>query len=109
MKQKYHYTFSIREKFIGILACQALSFENSIFQWDFLEGAEDSLHGTRTYEGFHAHLLVAAHGDESRVLKQNSDLANLYETLNRKLRMEEKTILRIRAEIAEGEITHLVI
>lgn len=54
-------------------------------------------------------MLVAAHGNESRVLKQNSDLANLCETLNRKLRMEEKTILRMRTEIAEGEITRLVI
>jgi hypothetical protein len=54
-------------------------------------------------------LLVAAHGDESRVLKQNSDLANLYGTLSRKLRMEEKMTLRMRKEIKYGEITHLVI
>lgn len=54
-------------------------------------------------------MLVAAHEDDSGVLKQNSDLANLYETLQRKLRMKEKTILRMRTEIAEGEITHLVI
>ena len=54
-------------------------------------------------------MLVAAHGDESRVLKQNSDIANLYGTLNRKLMMEERTILRMRKEIEEGEITSLVI
>lgn len=38
----------MREKNISILACQALSYENSIFQWDFLEDAEDSLHDSRT-------------------------------------------------------------